>query len=45
MVTKFTARALEDALKVGRNGLNVRPAVNARGTILAGLQLASMPSK
>jgi len=38
--TKLNVRALEDALKSGRLGLNVQPAVNTRDTILAALQLA-----
>jgi NitT/TauT family transport system substrate-binding protein len=38
--TKLNARALEDALKSGRLGLHVQPAVNGKDTILAALQLA-----
>jgi len=38
--TKLNARALEEALKSGRLGLNVQPAVNGKDTILAALQLA-----
>lgn len=38
--TKVNARALEDALKSGRLGLRVQPAVNGKDTILAALQLA-----
>jgi ABC-type nitrate/sulfonate/bicarbonate transport system substrate-binding protein len=38
--TKLNARALEDALKSGRLGLRVQPAVNDKDTILAALQLA-----
>jgi len=38
--TKVNARALEEALKSGRLGLNVQPAVNGKDTILAALQLA-----
>jgi len=38
--TKLNARALEEALKSGRLGLNVQPAVAGKDTILAALQLA-----
>ena len=38
--TKLNARALEEALKSGRLGLNVQPAVNGKDTVLAALQLA-----
>jgi ABC-type nitrate/sulfonate/bicarbonate transport system substrate-binding protein len=38
--TKVNALALEDALKSGRLGLRVQPAVNGKDTILAALQLA-----
>lgn len=38
--TKLNARALEDALKSGRLGLHVYPAVEGKDTILAALQLA-----
>ena len=38
--TKLDARTLEIALKSGRLGLNVHPAVNRKDTILAALQLA-----
>ena len=38
--TKLNARALEEALKSGRLGLNVQPAVSGKDTILAALQLA-----
>jgi ABC-type nitrate/sulfonate/bicarbonate transport system substrate-binding protein len=38
--TKLNVRALEDALKSGRLGLHVQPAVNGKDTILAALQLA-----
>lgn len=38
--TKLNARALEDALRSGRLGLRVQPAVNDKDTILAALQMA-----
>jgi ABC-type nitrate/sulfonate/bicarbonate transport system substrate-binding protein len=38
--TKLNPLALEDALKSGRLGLRVQPAVNGKDTILAALQLA-----
>ncbi len=38
--TRLNARALEEALKSGRLGLNVQPAVNGKDTVLAALQLA-----
>lgn len=38
--TKLNARPLEDALRSGRLGLNVQPAVNGKDAILAALQLA-----
>jgi ABC-type nitrate/sulfonate/bicarbonate transport system substrate-binding protein len=38
--TKLNARALEEALKSGRLGLNVQPAINGKDTVLAALQLA-----
>jgi ABC-type nitrate/sulfonate/bicarbonate transport system substrate-binding protein len=38
--TKLNARPLEDALKSGRLGLHVQPAVDGKDTILAALQLA-----
>ena len=38
--TKLNARALEEALRSGRLGLNVQPAVNGKDTVMAALQLA-----
>jgi NitT/TauT family transport system substrate-binding protein len=38
--TKLNAAALEHALKSGRLGLNVQPAVSGKDTVLAALQLA-----
>ena len=38
--TKLNVRALEEALKSGRLGLHVQPAVNGKDTVLAALQLA-----
>ena len=38
--TKLSARPLEEAIKSGRLGLNVQPAVSGKDTVLAALQLA-----
>ena len=38
--TKLNAHALEQALKSGRLGLHVQPAINGRDTVMAALQLA-----
>jgi ABC-type nitrate/sulfonate/bicarbonate transport system substrate-binding protein len=38
--TKLAPRPLEEALKSGRLGLNVQPAINGKDTVLAALQLA-----
>ena len=38
--TKLNAHALEQALKSGRLGLHVQPAVNGKDTVMAALQLA-----